>query len=186
MNNDDPILDAMPPGKEESNKSFLSGVLYALVFYAAGFSLAGISYLNIGHPYIHAPGMHHLILLGTFAGGLGWIIGAGIKALKGLRSPRLRGILVTNTVVVLGFLGFLYNISLCFPDRASAVLRFRKNRYHRFIACNTGFILRDGPMAVELCNPHRSIHLDICNTGGSGCTDRVIDREFSNHPDRRC
>jgi hypothetical protein len=111
MNNDDPILDAMPPGKEESNKSFLSGVLYALVFYAAGFSLAGISYLIISHPYIHAPGMHHLILLGTFAGGLGWIIGAGIKALKGLRSSRLRGILLTNAVVILGFLGFLYNMS---------------------------------------------------------------------------
>ncbi len=111
MNNDNPILDAVPPGNEKSNRSFLSGVLYALVFYAAGFSLAGISYLVFGHPYIHAPGIHHVILAVTFAGGLCWIIGAAIKALMGPRSPRLRGILLTNTVVVLGFVGFVYDMT---------------------------------------------------------------------------
>ncbi len=111
MNNDNPILDAAPPGNQKNNRSFLSGVLYALVFYAAGFFLAGISYLVFGHPYIHAPGIHHVILAVTFAGGLCWIIGAAIKALIGPRSPRLRGILLTNTAVVLGFVGFVYDMT---------------------------------------------------------------------------
>lgn len=111
MNHDNLILDPLPPEKEERNKSFFSGVLYALVFYTAGFSLAGISYLIIGHPYGHAPGMHHLILFSTFVGGLCWTIGAAIKAFTGRRSQRLRGILLTNTLAVLGFVGFFYDIT---------------------------------------------------------------------------
>jgi hypothetical protein len=48
------------------NKGFLKAVLY----YLAGLGLAGINYLTVGHEYIHAPGLHHIIIFLTFIGGI--------------------------------------------------------------------------------------------------------------------
>ncbi len=120
MSNENTILDAISSENDNNNKkTFLSGVLYALVFYAAGFLLAGISYLVFGHFYIHAPGIHHVILVVTFAGGVCWIIGAGIKALIGPPSSRLHGILMTNAAIVLGFIAVVYNMTQ--PDDSGPV-----------------------------------------------------------------
>ncbi len=76
------------------------GVLKTLLFYAIGFGIAGISYLTIGHPYIHAPAIHHIIIFLTLVIG---IIGTLISLLLYLfktKTPLLKGILITNSIII--------------------------------------------------------------------------------------
>jgi len=44
------------------------------MLYGLGFGLAGIYYLIFGHSYIHAPGLHHFILLLTYLIGIAWTL----------------------------------------------------------------------------------------------------------------
>ncbi|SEB48561.1 hypothetical protein SAMN04489761_0989 [Tenacibaculum sp. MAR_2009_124] len=64
-----------------------SGILKTLKLYGIGFGLAEISYLTIGHPYIHAPGMHHLILFLTLVSGLIWTFISLIKFYFKIKTP---------------------------------------------------------------------------------------------------
>lgn len=85
------------------NKGFLKSILY----YSIGLGLAGISYSIVGHPYIHAPALHHILILLTFIGGVLWLVGAAIQYFTGLRTEKLRGIILTNLVMSLGFILFM-------------------------------------------------------------------------------
>ncbi len=90
------------------NKGFLKSILY----YSIGLGLAGISYAIVGHPYIHAPALHHIIILLTFIGGLLCLVVSAIQYITGQRTVNLKGIIVTNLVMILGFtLVMVYIIS---------------------------------------------------------------------------
>jgi hypothetical protein len=79
------------------------GIFQALIFYAFGLSMAGLAYLIIGNPYIHAPGIHHVILIGTLLIGLIWtLISLGIFFFKN-KTKKLIGVIVTNLVITVGF-----------------------------------------------------------------------------------
>ncbi len=83
-----------------------SGILKTLLFYGIGFGISGISYAIIGHPYIHAPGVHHLILSLTLVIGLIWTLSSiGIFFFK-RKTQKLKGIILTNSIIII--LCYLY------------------------------------------------------------------------------
>jgi hypothetical protein len=88
------------------NKGFLKSIL----FYLIGLGLAGLSYLAIGHEYIHAPGLHHIIIFLTFFAGFLWLIVAAILYFTGQRTENSKGIILTNLLMSLGFLVFVVYI----------------------------------------------------------------------------
>ncbi|WMI68234.1 hypothetical protein [Mangrovimonas sp. YM274] len=82
------------------------GILKTLLFYGIGFGIAGISYAIIGNPYIHAPGVHHLILFLTSIIGLIWtLISIGVYFFKA-KTDSLKGIIITNSLIIISC--FLY------------------------------------------------------------------------------
>jgi len=82
------------------------GILISLLYYGLGFGIAGLAYAIIGHPYIHAPGVHHLILLLTLVIGIIWTVTSiGFFFLKA-KSDKLKGIIITNSIIILSC--FLY------------------------------------------------------------------------------
>ena len=105
------ILDTPSASDQPSpRKDFAKGMLYTLLYYISGLALAGLSYLIVGHPYIHAPGLHHWLIFLTFLGGFIWALAATVNYLTGTRTPKLRGIIFTNTVAVVSFVLVLYRI----------------------------------------------------------------------------
>ena len=83
-----------------------TGIIRTLLFYGIGFGIAGISYTIIGHPYIHAPGVHHLILFLTLLIGLIWTLySLGVFFFK-TNTKKLKGIIITNSIVIVS--SFLY------------------------------------------------------------------------------
>ncbi|WP_034894732.1 hypothetical protein [Gillisia sp. Hel_I_29] len=78
------------------------GILKTLLFYVIGFGLAGIAYLIIGNPYIHAPGIHHLILFLTLVVGLIWMLISLGKFIFQKKTLNLKGIIITNSVIIIG------------------------------------------------------------------------------------
>ena len=88
------------------NKGFLKSILY----YAVGLALAALSYVTVGHEYIHAPGLHQLIILLTFVGGFLWLAGATIRYFRGPRTETLKGIIFVNLVASVGFTLFMVYI----------------------------------------------------------------------------
>jgi hypothetical protein len=83
------------------------GVLKSILYYIIGLGLAGLSYLTIGHEYIHAPGLHHAIVLLTFFAGFLWLLVAVIQYFTGQRTENLKGIILTNLVMSVGFIVLL-------------------------------------------------------------------------------
>jgi hypothetical protein len=83
------------------------GFLRALIYYLIGLGLAGLSYSIVGQPYAHAPGLHHIIILLTFMGGFLWLVVAAIEYFTGQRTENLKGIILTNLVMGLGFIVFM-------------------------------------------------------------------------------
>ncbi|NEV95094.1 hypothetical protein G3567_13210 [Psychroflexus sp. YR1-1] len=82
------------------------GILKTLLFYGIGFGVAGIIYVIIGNPYIHAPGIHHLILFLTLAVGLIWtLISIRIFFFKA-KTEKLKGIIILNSLIIISC--FLY------------------------------------------------------------------------------
>ena len=82
------------------------GILKTLVFYGIGFGIAGLVYLIFGHPYIHAPGFHHLILFLTLIAGLVWTLIILFAFLKKGRTRERKGILITSSLILIS--SFLY------------------------------------------------------------------------------
>ena len=82
------------------------GILKTLIFYGIGFGLAGLVYLIIGHPYLHAPGFHHLILVLTLIGGLLWTVRILFTFLSKERTNENKGILITSSLILIS--SFLY------------------------------------------------------------------------------
>jgi uncharacterized membrane protein (DUF485 family) len=82
------------------NKGFLKSTVYYLV----GLGLAGLSYLTVGHGYIHGPDLHHLIIFLTFFAGFLWLMVAAIQYFTGPRTKNLKGVILTNLVMSLGFI----------------------------------------------------------------------------------
>lgn len=90
------------------------GILKPLLLYAIGFTLAGISYKTIGHSYIHAPGVHHLILFLTIATGLIWnILSMGTFFFR-RKTKELKWVILTHSTLLLGC--FLYIVIPIYLD----------------------------------------------------------------------
>lgn len=84
-----------------------SGIINTLIFYVFGFSSAWVIYLIFGHPYIHAPGLHHIAILLTFLLGLIWAVISTIIYFAKNKTEKLKGIIITNLVLVIGFIIFM-------------------------------------------------------------------------------
>jgi hypothetical protein len=83
-----------------------SGIIRSLIFFGIGFGIAGIAYAIIGNPYIHAPGVHHIILLLTLVTGLIWTLISLVSFIFKSKSKKLKGTIITNILVILSC--FLY------------------------------------------------------------------------------
>ena len=92
-----------------------SGILKTLMLYGIGFGVAGISYLTIGHPYIHAPGLHHLILFLTLVTGLIWTFISLGKFYFKIKTLELKGIIITNSIIIISC--FLYVVIPIYSDQ---------------------------------------------------------------------
>ena len=97
------------------------GILKTLLFYGIGFGVAGIAYAIIGNPYIHAPGVHHLILFLTLVIGLFWTLSScGIFFFK-VKTDNLKGIIFTNSLIIVSC--FLYvSIPIYFDSTEKAFI----------------------------------------------------------------
>lgn len=109
MKDGDQILDA-PIEDNRKTKTIWTGIGYVAVLYGSGIALATISYFMIGQRYIHAPGLHHLIILFTIGAGLIWLVLGLIKYLSVGGSATLKGVLAANAFTILGFMVFTYAI----------------------------------------------------------------------------
>jgi hypothetical protein len=105
--NEDALLDSFEKNPNAPRETFLKGVGHAVIYYLIGFLLAAAAYLTFGYRYVHAPGMHHMIILFTFAGGFFWGMGAVYNHIVVARSPKLIGIILTHAVAVLAFVVFI-------------------------------------------------------------------------------
>ena len=105
------ILDSFPqtPEKDES-QDFVRGALYVIIFYAAGLSLALLSAITIGRPQVNSPGVHLVIVMVTFVGGLIWTMAATAQYFKGSPSWKLKGIIFTHILAILAFCFSMYKI----------------------------------------------------------------------------
>lgn len=111
MENRENILDPAPLKEQaDPRKDLLKGIHYTLIYLAAGLGLAALSYAVVGHPYIHAPGVHHWLIFLTFTGSLVWAIAAVVRYISGTRTWKLKGIILTNTLAVLAFILAIYLI----------------------------------------------------------------------------
>ena len=92
--------------KRNKRNKLRKGILKTLLFYGIGFGIAGISYAIIGNPYIHAPGVHDLILFLTLVIGLIWtLISIGFFFFKA-KTGKLKGIIISNSLIIISC--FLY------------------------------------------------------------------------------
>ncbi|NEU08179.1 hypothetical protein GZH53_07635 [Flavihumibacter sp. R14] len=87
-----------------------TGFLRSILYYVIGLGLAGLSYLTVGHEYIHAPGLHHVIIFLTFIGGFLWLAGVTIRYFGGQRTEILKGIIFANLFMSVGFALFMVYI----------------------------------------------------------------------------
>jgi hypothetical protein len=86
------------------------GLLKSILYYSIGLVLSGLSYSIVGHSYIHALGLHHIIIFLTFNGGFLWLIVAAIQYFTGQRTENLKGIILTNLLMSLVFILFMVYI----------------------------------------------------------------------------
>ena len=77
------------------------GILKTLLFYGIGFGIAGIAYAIIGNPYIHAPGIHHLILFLTLIIGVIWTLISLVIYFFKVKTEKLKGIIISNSLVII-------------------------------------------------------------------------------------
>ncbi|WP_412986065.1 hypothetical protein [Pontimicrobium sp. IMCC45349] len=86
------------------------GIFEALLFYFLGFGIAITTYLIYGHPYIHAPGIHHFIILITLIIGFIWmIISLLFVVIK--KNSKHKGMLTVHfTILFSCFLYFYFSI----------------------------------------------------------------------------
>jgi hypothetical protein len=94
------------------------GFLKALIYYLGGLGFSGLSYSIVGHPYIHAPGLHHIIILLTFIGGFLWLVVAAIQYFTRQRTENLKGIILTNLCMSFGFILFMAYIIRDAPENS--------------------------------------------------------------------
>ncbi len=79
------------------------GIISAIIYYLIGGATTGIVYAIFGQQYAHAPGPHYIVLFFTLLGGLLWAAISAYKFFVHRKSERLKGIIITNVVVVLCF-----------------------------------------------------------------------------------
>jgi hypothetical protein len=83
------------------------GFLKVILYYLTGIVLAGLSYVVFGQGYAHGPGLHHAIILLTFAGGTMWGFLAILYYLTEKRTESLKGIILGNVLMTVGFSVFM-------------------------------------------------------------------------------
>ncbi|MEE9408232.1 MAG: hypothetical protein V3V28_09170 [Polaribacter sp.] len=83
------------------------GILLALSIYFIGFGVAWLIYMIFGHPYIHAPGFHHLMILLTFIVGVIWTIGTILQFFLTERPKKLKGFIITNLFIITCFILYI-------------------------------------------------------------------------------
>lgn len=89
------------------SKELKFGILQTLVFYIFGFITSGIIYLIFGHPYIHAPGLHHIAILLMYLIGVIWALISVIYFFSKKKTDNLRGIIITNLILIFIFIMYL-------------------------------------------------------------------------------
>ena len=82
------------------------GILQSILFFGIGFGIARISLAVIRNPYIHAPGIHHHILLLTLIIGVVWTLASLALYFFKVKTEKLFGIIIMNSIIILS--SFLY------------------------------------------------------------------------------
>lgn len=80
--------------------SFLRGVSLTVAYYLLAAFVAYLSYHFIGHPYVHAPAVHHIILFLSWLGGALWTLFSLFKRFQGGNVAYYRGTAMTNLLVL--------------------------------------------------------------------------------------
>jgi hypothetical protein len=117
------------------------GILKTLILYAIGFGIAGISYLTIGHPYIHAPGLHHLIIFLTLIIGLSWTLASVITFFFKIRTEKLKWIIISNGLIIISC--FLY-VAVPIYYNSKEVDEIKSNTIHTEIKNDTTELYHNG------------------------------------------
>ncbi len=87
------------------------GILKVALYYLIGMALVALSYFTVSHTYMHGPALYHLVFILTFIGGFLWLIAATVKYFTGHPTDSLKGVIVSNLIICLSFLGFVVFIS---------------------------------------------------------------------------
>ena len=83
------------------------GILQALLIYFIGFGTAWLIYLIYGHPYIHAPGFHHLMIGLTLFVGFFWMLSAIFYFFFKKKSTKLKSFIISNLIILFCFIFYL-------------------------------------------------------------------------------
>lgn len=59
--------------------AMLKGIAFVIIYYTIGLLLSALAYWTYGQSYVHAPGLYHIMLFLTFAGGVLLMIVALVK-----------------------------------------------------------------------------------------------------------
>lgn len=87
-----------------------AGFIKSALYYLTGIGLAAISYFTVEHEYIHAPALHHFIILITFTGGFLYLILAVVQYFKGPKTESLKVTIISNFFMTLIFVVYVASI----------------------------------------------------------------------------
>lgn len=92
--------------------SFLRGISLAVAYYLVAALIAYASYKFFGHGYVHAPGVHHIILFLSWLGGVLWTLISLVKRFQGKNVAYYRGTAMANLLVVAAAFVWFYRQAL--------------------------------------------------------------------------
>jgi hypothetical protein len=90
-----------------------AALIQSVIFYGTGFGMAALSYAIVGNPYIHAPGLHHIIVFSTLVIGLAWTIASIFLYYFKAKTKKTKYVIIINTIILSScFLYILYLINI--------------------------------------------------------------------------
>lgn len=101
--------------------SFLRGVSFTIAYYLVAAFIAYLSYHFTGQSYVHAPGVHHIILFLSWLGGAFWTLFSLFKRFQGKNVAYYRGTAMTNLLVLASAFVWFYRMGQPVGESREAV-----------------------------------------------------------------
>jgi hypothetical protein len=118
------------------------GILYAFLIYIVGFGIAGLVFLIFGHPYIHAPGLHHIIIFLTFITGVIVLIAAILAYFLKKKSKKLQFFIISNLIIIFSFA--IYVWSIIYVDNGDDDINIQNNTVSTEYKGDTTYVYHNG------------------------------------------